>query len=410
MESGVPNFGRFQLIRRVSLGGMAEIYKAKAFGPNGFEKVVAVKRLLPHAEEDPELVMRFVAEAKLVAQLDHPLIAKTYEVGCVSSDDDRVGHHYLAMEYVYGADLQELQRVLGEHGLVADPRLVCAIGIQAAKALDYAHAFVDEHGVPLRIVHRDVSPQNLMLASTGELKLIDFGIAKFTGAEGRTRTGVVKGKHAYMSPEQVRARVVDHRSDIFSLGVILWELCCGQRLFKGDSVIETFELVEAARVVPPDQKVAGVPPALSRWIVRCLQKDPADRPERAAVLAAGLERVLEKLDPAAAADPQALLQQCYATLFGATGTTEDEVSVDEYLQALRAAELGEDQQLVQRQRSDITIVPDTSDLAAYIATLRERMPASVPASAPAAEPPPVEPPVAPGTAPADPRSEPEPTS
>jgi len=374
LSSARPNFGRYQLIRRVSLGGMAEIYKAKAFGPSGFEKVVAVKRLLPHAEEDPELVGRFVAEAKLLAQLDHPLIAKTYDVGHV--DEDATGastQHYLAMEYVYGVDLQELQHALRARGAICEARVVCAIGIQAAVALDYAHAFVDEHGVPLRIVHRDVSPQNLMLSKDGELKLIDFGIAKFAGSAMKTRTGVVKGKHAYMSPEQVRARAVDHRSDLFSLGVILWELCCGERLFKGDSVLETLELVEAAEVLPPEHKVAGVPAELSRWILRCLKKDPAERPQRAAHLADGLVHALGALDHAA---PEAILSALYVSLFGDAGSLEDEVTIDEYMQALRAVELGEDPQL-RRERSDITIVPDTADFAAYVARLRERMPCEV---------------------------------
>ncbi|MCC6624915.1 MAG: serine/threonine protein kinase [Deltaproteobacteria bacterium] len=379
MDTARPNFGRYQLIRRVSLGGMAEIYKAKAFGPTGFEKIVAVKRLLPHAEEDPELVRRFVAEARLLAQLDHPLIARTYEVGQVPGVDGRAGCHYLAMEYVYGVDLQELQRALGERGGPADPRLVCVIGILAARALAYAHGFVDASGTPLHIVHRDVSPQNLMLSSTGELKLIDFGIAKFAGSDVQTASGVVKGKHAYMSPEQVRARQVDHRSDLFSLGVILWELVCGQRLFKGESVLETLELVDRARVDAPADRMPDTPPALSRWIVRCLARDPADRPDGAAELAAGLEEVLAALDPAAAADPIALLADTYRELFGDVGTVEDEVTVAEYMQALRAVELGEDDKLLQRQPSDITIVPDTSDLAAYVARLRELIPVAVPA-------------------------------
>ncbi len=384
-------FGRYQLIRRVSVGGSAEIFKAKAFGPMGFEKIVAIKRLLPHAEEDPELLAHFIAESKLVALLDHPLIARIYEVGQVGGSSQHAagesagasfGTNYLAMEYVYGVDLQELMRVLGERGEPASAELVSAIGIQAAHALDYAHHVVVD-GKPLEIVHRDVSPQNLMMSATGEVKLIDFGIAKYAGSEGRTKTGVVKGKHAYMSPEQVRRKPLSGRSDLFSLGVILWELACGQRLFKRESVLETLERVEAAEVEPPAE-VAPVPRALSDWIMRCLERDPERRPERAGVVAAGLEEVLRALDPdgwdvreanPGIAQAMTIVAQAYATLFGSSGMREDDLTIDEYQQALRAVELGEDAQLMQRNPSDITIVPDTSDLAEYVARLRERMPA-----------------------------------
>lgn len=381
-------FGRYQLLRRVSLGGTAEIFKAKAFGPMGFEKIVAIKRLLPHAQEDPELLRHFVAESKLVALLDHPLIARIYEVGQIGQAGSLTataaehGANYLAMEYVYGADLQELQRVLTERGERANPALVCAIGIQAAHALDYAHHVVVA-GKPLAIVHRDVSPQNLMMSATGEVKLIDFGIAKFAGSEGRTKTGVVKGKHAYMSPEQVRRRPLSGCSDLFSLAVVLWELACGRRLFKCETVLETLERVEAARVEAPLSVVDGVPPALSDWIMRCLRRDPAERPHRAGILAAGLEEILKTLEPVGfdpleanpgIAHAMTIVAREYASLLGSSGMREDDLTIDEYYQALRAVELGEDAQLNQRSPSDITIVPDTSDLAEYVARLRDRLP------------------------------------
>ena len=370
------NFGRYHLIRRVSVGGMAEIFKAKAMTPGGFEKIVAVKRLLPHVEEDPVFVQHFMSESKLVAILDHPLVARIYEVGQVGQTP------YLAMEYVYGVDLQELMRVLTELGRPADPRLVCAIGIQAAHALDYAHHVVDEAGRPCEIVHRDVSPQNFMMSSTGELKLIDFGIAKFAGREGQTKTGVVKGKHAYMSPEQVRRKPLDGRSDLFSLGVVLWELACGQRLFRADSVLETLEKVDSAQVTPPLELCPDMPPALSAWIMRCLARSPDDRPHRGAVLAEALEGVLKELEPETwdpceaypgIAQAMTTVATFYGELFGERGTLEDDLTLDEYRQALRLVELGEDAQLNRRNPSDITIVPDTTDLAEYVARLRERL-------------------------------------
>lgn len=341
---------------------------------------MAIKRLLPHAEEDPDLVLHFMAESRLVALLDHPLVARIYEVG-------RVGQRpYLAMEYVYGVDLQELMRLLTERGTLVDPVLVCAIGVQAAWALDYAHHILDELGQPCELVHRDVSPQNFMLSSSGELKLIDFGIAKYAGRQGQTRTGVVKGKHAYMSPEQVRRKPLDGRSDLFSLGVILWEFVCGARLFRAESVLETLERVDRAEVTPPSELRPDLPEALSACIMACLQKDPQHRPERAAETALALETLLADLDPQHRDEHEAhpgiahamtVLQAAYADLVGERGTTEDDLTIDDYEQALRRIELGDDLQLISRSPSDITVVPDTDDLVEYVARLRERLPSAV---------------------------------
>lgn len=378
-EGGAPNFGRYHLIRRVSVGGTAEIFKARAIGTAGFDPppdgLVAIKRLLPHAEEDPDLVAHFMAESRLVALLDHPLVARIYEVGKVGESP------YLAMEYVYGIDLQELMRRLSERGELAEPALVAAIGIQAAHALDYAHHLVDEAGRPCEIVHRDVSPQNFMMSSTGELKLIDFGIAKYAGREGQTKTGVVKGKHAYMSPEQVRRKPLDGRSDLFSLGVILWELACGARLFRADSVLETLERVDRAEVSDPRELRPDLPESLSVAIMACLAKDPGQRPARASETAAALEAMLSALDPEGRDEHEAhpgiahamtVLARSYAELVGTLETAEDDPTIDEYHQALRRIELGEDLQLLSRSPSDITVVPDTSDLVEYVARLRER--------------------------------------
>lgn len=364
-SEGGPDFGRYQLVRRVSLGGTAEVFKAKAFGELGFEKIVALKRLLPHVEERPEFVRMFVNEARLVAQLDHPLIARIHELGRAR------GSHYLAMEYVYGRDLQEVQRQIAllADGGGAPADFTAAVGAQAAEALDYAHRFVDADGVALRIVHRDVSPQNLMIDEDGAVKLVDFGIAKFVGVDGVTAAGVVKGKHAYMSPEQVRREPLDGRSDLFSLGVILYELLSGERLFKAGTVLETLEMVEAA--APPDLVVAapGTPPELARWVMCCLARERDARPPDGATLAAGLAAELARM---ACADPRVPVRRLYRAVCG-DAPVEDAVTHEEYLEALRAAELGEDPALAARSASDITIVPDTDDLAAYVARLRHHM-------------------------------------
>jgi len=376
--AGRPDFGRYRLLHRVSVGGTAEIYKAKCFGERGFEKVVALKRLLPQAEENPELVRMFVHEAQLVAQLDHPRVARIYELGCVR------GSHYIAMEYIYGRDLGELQQAAASLARPLGPAVAVAIGAMAAEALDYAHRFVDARGVPLRIVHRDVSPQNLMVTDEGELKLIDFGIARFAGREILTQAGVVKGKHAYMSPEQVRQRPLDGRSDLFSLGVILYELLTGTRLFKAESMLETMERVTSARVPPLREVDPSLPPALCDAVMHCLARDPAQRPARAADLASALLAIGEAIGEGA---PRDVLQATYRELFGGEVVVEAEVSLDEYLEALRAVELGEDRALMAREASDITIVPDTTDLAAYVQSLRRHLRDSRARAASGAEPP-----------------------
>ena len=360
---GQPNFGRYQLVRRVSLGGTAEIYKAKAFNDRGFEKVVALKRLLPHVEEDPDFVRMFVNEARLVAQLDHPRIARIYELGKVH------GSHYIAMEYIYGRDLGELQRGAGASRAASPPALVAAVGLQVAEALDYAHGFVDAQGTPLRIVHRDVSPQNIMLDESGAVRLIDFGIAKYVGVEGSTAAGVVKGKHAYMSPEQVRQEPLDGRSDVFSLGVILHELLTGERLFRCDNVLDTLVRVEAAQAPDLREVAPEVPEELAATVMACLARDRGDRPS-AAELAGALEVIC---GGRGSAEPLRAVAEFYATRFDDAGDTETEVTLDEYRQALRASELGVDEALARRDASDITIIPDTADLAAYVEELRRHL-------------------------------------
>lgn len=373
-----PNdFGRYRLLRRVSVGGMAEIFKARVLDEDeDMPELVAIKRLLPHIEEDPELVAHFLAEARLVARLDHPLIARTLEVGRVGDSP------FIAMEYVVGVDLQELMRRLVEASRRGDTALVCAVGIQAAHALDHAHHALDEQGRPFEIVHRDVSPQNFMLGATGELKLIDFGIAKYAGREGQTKTGIVKGKHAYMSPEQVRRKALDGRSDLFSLGVILWELAVGERLFRAETVLETLERVDNAEVAPPHERAPGLDHELSALIMACLSKQPEGRPARASDLATRLEAVLARLEPEGRDEAEAFpgIAQAMAVLAGAYAEFIDEdpleqgPTLDEYRATLDALELGEDRQLLSRDPSDITVVPDTADLLEYVARLRARSP------------------------------------
>ncbi len=364
MSARAPDFGRYRLARRVCVGGTAEVFEAEAFDAAGaFERVVALKRLLPHAEEDEALVAAFVGEARLVAQLDHPGIAGVYELGRAR------GSHYLAMEYVRGRDLKQVQRRLAEDGRRAGAGLVAAVGGQVAEALAYVHGFVDASGVPLKIVHRDVSPHNLMVERSGRVKLVDFGIARYEGRGERTATGVLKGKHGYLSPEQVRREAIDGRSDLFSLGVVLWELAAGRRLFEGGSLIERLARIEAAEVPALSEVAPDIAPALEVLVMACLARDPDDRPPGAGALARGLGRLLRDRG---VTQPIAEVARGYEALFGSDPepTPGAAGSLDGYREALRAAELGQDPSLAGRGASDITLVPDTVDLRAYLAALR----------------------------------------
>jgi len=241
---------------------------------------------------------------------------------------------------------------------------VAALGQQVALALDYVHTFVDAQGTPLRIVHRDVSPHNLMVEATGRVRLIDFGVAKFVGGDESTAAGVVKGKHGYMSPEQVRQEALDGRSDVFSLGTVLYELATGERLFRGETVLDTLLRVEAADVPPLAGRVPELPAPLAAAITAALARDRSARPT-----AAALARVLREVEPSApVAAVAAWARRVLPPPDAAPGQT-----LGAYRASLRAAELGQDPALAGRTASDITVVPDAGAIAAQIAAVRQAL-------------------------------------
>jgi eukaryotic-like serine/threonine-protein kinase len=271
--------GRYQTLRRLAVGGMAEIYLARlpGVGLEGFEKLVVLKRILPQHALDPELLRMFVDEARLTAALTHPHITEVYDVGT-----DGTGP-FFAMEYVHGANVRELLRA---HARTAgDPDaplpLAAAIGIVAAAAsgLHYAHERRGPSGEPLGIVHRDVSPSNVLVSYDGSVKVSDFGIAKWAFQRTRTQEGTLKGKFAYMSPEQCRATGVDRRSDVFALGTILYELTAGVAPFRGDSDLDILNRIAGGQAEPPTwaPKNGEYPQALAAIVMRALASDPDDR-------------------------------------------------------------------------------------------------------------------------------------
>ncbi len=279
-------FGKYYLLERINVGGMAEVYKAKTFGVEGFERLLAVKKILSSIAEDESFITMFIDEAKIAGQLSHPNIAQIFDLGKV--DDS----YFIAMEYISGKDVKtifERARRLGEK--VDIPR-VCYLIMKVCEGLAYAHDKNDSQGNPLNIVHRDISPQNILLSYEGEVKIIDFGIAKATGKQSQTQVGILKGKFSYMSPEQVRGLHVDHRSDLFSLGIVLYELLTLERLFLGESDFDTLEKIRKVEMSPPSLYNPHIPKELEDIVLKALAKSPDERYQDAHELAEALERFM----------------------------------------------------------------------------------------------------------------------
>jgi len=276
-------FGKYLLIDKIGSGGMAELFLAKQTGLKGFEKVMAIKRILPHLTEDQEFVSMFINEAKLAALLSHQNIVQIYDLGSVALI------YYIAMEYVMGKDLRTVlsKSRSNDHPLPISYTL--QIISKVLSGLDYAHRQKDLRGRELNLVHRDVSPQNILVSYEGEVKLVDFGIAKAASQGTETRTGMLKGKLAYMSPEQAWGKPIDRRSDIFAVGIVLYEMLSGTRLFKSENELSTLEKVREATVEPPTSLNPEISKKLEALILKALAKDPKDRYQTAAEMEAAIE-------------------------------------------------------------------------------------------------------------------------
>ena len=267
----ITQFGPYKLIERISVGGMAEVYKATEHGVEGFERIVAVKRILPHIAEDDEFITMFKDEAKIAGQLNHGNIAQIYNLG------QQGDSFYIALEYVAGKDLRNIFTRCQQQGRPMPIAQACFVVMKVSEGLDYAHNKRDKHGRHLNIVHRDVSPPNVLVSYEGEVKLIDFGVAKAAGRVSRTQAGILKGKFGYMSPEQVRGMPLDRRSDVFSLGVVLYETLVGQRLFQGDTDFATLEMVRTVDVPAPSSKNPEIPKDLEAILMKALSGEPETR-------------------------------------------------------------------------------------------------------------------------------------
>ncbi|WP_408890709.1 protein kinase domain-containing protein [Myxococcus faecalis] len=280
----IETYGRYQLLKRLAMGGMAQLYLARQQGPEGFEKLVVVKRILPHLAENDDFVKMFLDEARIAARLNHANVVQIFDLG--AQDDS----FFIAMEYIHGDDLRRIWKQSEAMGQPVPVPLVCRILIEACSGLDYAHKRTDPStGRPLGIVHRDVSPQNILVTFEGGVKVVDFGIAKAADQATVTRSGVLKGKYSYMSPEQAAGQRVDCRADIFALGVVLYELLTCTRLFKRPSDIQTLAAVAECKVLPPSQVNPRVPQDLDAIVLKALAKDPVDRYQEAVHLQLALE-------------------------------------------------------------------------------------------------------------------------
>jgi eukaryotic-like serine/threonine-protein kinase len=278
-------FGPYQLLKKLATGGMAEVFLARHSGIEGFQRLLVVKRILPHLADDPEFVQMFLNEARIAARFSHPNIAQIYDLG------EANGTYFIAMEFVHGEDLGRVMRKAWSSGQWIARPLAIRIVASACEALYYAHTRNDERGVPLRVVHRDISPQNILISFDGSVKLVDFGIAKAADAQSMTRSGAIKGKFAYMSPEQASGKPLDARSDIFAAGLVLYELLTGVRPLKRDNEIATLQAALECKIEPPS-KVADVPAELDSVVMSALTHAADDRYRDARVFQMALEELL----------------------------------------------------------------------------------------------------------------------
>ena len=265
------------------------MFKARVQGPAGFERVFVVKRILPHLSDDPTFTKMFIEEAKMSARLNHANIVQVFELGSVDNE------YFISMEYMRGRDLAETMRTLWARVGPPRPELVAYVGREMCRALDYAHNLRGDDGKLIGMIHRDVSPSNVMLSFEGSVKLLDFGIAKALGGEGSdegTQKGTLKGKFAYMAPEQTRGNDVDSRIDIFATGIVLHEILTGRRLFKGENDLQTVEKVRQCDVPPPSLQNPLCPPELDAIVLQALSKNPDHRFQDGGEMADALDDIV----------------------------------------------------------------------------------------------------------------------
>ncbi|HEY1558013.1 MAG TPA: serine/threonine-protein kinase [Kofleriaceae bacterium] len=300
--SGTPKqIGKYQILDRLAVGGMAELFKAQLIGNLGFEKLVAIKKILPHLATDKSFVEMFIDEARITAQLDHRNIVSVYELG---TDADTP---YIAMQYVDGLDVLALLRECARAQIRLPPEMAALIARDVLEALDYAHHALDVNGRELSIVHRDISPGNVLLSWRGDVKLTDFGIARAAERRHKTEAGTLKGKYGYMSPEQVSGADVDARSDLFSVGILLAEMVMARRLFTSTNDLDILLMVRDARLDRLHKYAQEFPVELRVLTVRALQRRPEDRWQSAAQFRDAIDEWIRRTSRATSRELAALV-------------------------------------------------------------------------------------------------------
>jgi serine/threonine protein kinase len=302
----LARLGRYELIARLAVGGMAEVYLARHGELTGFKTLVVVKKVLPHLAENPEFISMFLDEARIASLLDHPNVVRIVEVGRAEND------YFLAMELVQGKPLGSLIRRSIERQQPLDPKLAALILANTAAGLHHAHGVSDAEGHPLGLVHRDVSPKNILISFEGGVKVIDFGIARAMGRISQTNTGSMKGTMGYMAPEQAKSESVDRRADVFACGVVLWETLCGKRLFRKDNDLATMQSL-IYEPIPLPSTVVEVPLALEQITMKALCRDPEQRYQTALELALALERFIGQAGGASTSHLGALMREHFAS-------------------------------------------------------------------------------------------------
>jgi serine/threonine-protein kinase len=330
-------FGRYELLQKIAVGGMAEVFLARLVTAEGAEKPLVIKRVLPNLARNREFIERFIDEARIALPLTHDAITAVFDFGRV--DDD----YFIAMDYVEGPDLGTLLARLRGRGEPLAVPIALHIAAQIASGLNYAHRATSPDGGPAGIVHRDVSPQNILLAFTGAVKLTDFGIARARSRLEIT-SPLVRGKPCYLSPEQARGEAVDGRSDLFSLGLVLHEMLTGERIFEDKSALATLQRIESAPITPPSAKRAGIDPEIDQIVLRALARPPAERYQDGQKLQGDLTRALHRIAPGFTADQVAeLLAKVFperASTAGASGGSGTVPLRDRLVSRLAGAEVG----------------------------------------------------------------------
>ncbi len=306
MSQNLPaRFGKYELLELVARGGMAEIYRARTVGIGGFEKYCAIKKILPHLSENQEFITMLIDEAKIVVSLQHANIVQVLDLGRIDNS------YYIAMEYVHGMDLATIIKTCAYNNFMMPYEHTVYIAMQVCSGLYHAHSKTDSAGRNLGIIHRDISPHNILISYDGQVKIIDFGVAKASIKMSHTMSGIIKGKLLYMAPEQAMAKEIDHRADLFALGLVLYKMTTFKLPFEGENEFQIYNKLVQGKVVPPKRLNPDIPDSLNEVILKALKRKPSARYQDAFQFRTALSQVLAELAPGYSASRLAQFMETY---------------------------------------------------------------------------------------------------